>query len=54
MFNYFGESQNKEMDDKCMLDGWNVVQGTNIFVATMAWLFLNYIIQWQINITKNA
>jgi hypothetical protein len=33
MFNYFGESQNIEIDDKCMLDEWNTIQGNNVFVA---------------------
>jgi hypothetical protein len=28
-----------------MLDEWNVIQGTNVFVATLIWLFFNYIIQ---------
>jgi hypothetical protein len=37
-----------------MLDEWNVVQGTNVFVATLIWLFLNYTIQLQVNLAKNA
>jgi hypothetical protein len=52
--NYFDESQNIKMDDNCMLDGWNEVQGIDVFGAIMAWLPFNYIIQIQINIVKNA
>jgi len=37
-----------------MLDGLNVVQGTNVYVATLIRLFFNYTIQLQVNITKNA
>jgi len=33
-----------KMDDKCMLDEENAVQGTNVFVATLIWIFFNYII----------
>jgi hypothetical protein len=39
----FGDSQNIEMNDKCQLDGWNPIQGTNVFVATLAQLFINLI-----------
>ncbi len=43
-----------KMDDKCMLDGWNVVQAINVFIATLIWLFFNYTIQLQVNLANNA
>ncbi len=43
MLRCFGDSQNIEMNDKCQLDGWNPIQGTNVFVATLAQLFINLI-----------
>jgi hypothetical protein len=42
VFNYFGDSQNIEMNDKCQFDGWNAIQRTNVFVAILAQLFINY------------
>jgi hypothetical protein len=37
-----------------MLDGWNLIQGTNVFVATLIWLFFNYSIKLEVNLAKNA
>ncbi len=56
VFNYFDESQNIEMNNKCQLNGWNAIQRTKwrLFIATLVGLFFNYTIQLQVTLAKNT
>jgi len=56
VFNYFDESQNIKIDNKCQLNGWNAIQKTKwcLFIATLVGLFFNYNIQLHVNLAKNA